>query len=131
MKNTLTKQEWVIMEILWKRHPLFLSEIMEEMRGVVDWKKSTFSTYMRKLCEKGYMGFKTISGNRAYSPLVKREECARTESRYILSKLTDRNAKLFLTCMIKESGLSEADRAELQALIANPDNRDADNPEEV
>lgn len=119
MKDALTKQEWVIMETLWKRHPLFLSEIMEDMEHAVDWQKSTFSTYMRKLCEKGYVRFKTISGNRAYSPLVKREECARNESRYVLSKLTDRSAKLFLTCMIKESGLSEKDREELQALIVS------------
>lgn len=130
MKDALTKQEWIIMEALWKRHPLFLSEIMEAMETAVDWQKSTFSTYMRKLCEKGYVGFRTISGNRAYSPLAKREECVRNESRYVLSKLTDRSAKLFLTCMIRESGLSEKDREELQALIASLGARDGREKEE-
>lgn len=118
MKEALSKQEWVIMETLWKRHPLFLSEIMENMSAMVNWQKSTFSTYMRKLCDSGYIAYKTVSGNRAYYPIVEHEECVRNESRYMISKLTDSSAKLFLTCMIKESGLSQSDKVELKKLIA-------------
>ena len=118
MKDALTKQEWIIMETLWKRNPMFLSEIMEEMDKAVNWQKSTYSTYLRKLCDAGYLSYKTISGNRAYYPLVNREECVMSESRYMMSKLTDKSTKLFLTCMIKESGLSEVERQELQNLIA-------------
>jgi BlaI family penicillinase repressor len=118
MKEALTKQEWIIMETLWSHSPLFLSQIMEEMSAAVNWQKSTFSTYMRKLCDAGYVAYSTISGNRAYCPAVGREECIRSESRYMVSKLTDASAKMFLTCMIKESGLSDDDRAELQKLIA-------------
>jgi len=117
MKDALTKQEWIVMETLWKKHPLFLSEIMTDMETAVNWRKSTFSTYLKKLCDNGYIGYKTISGNRAYYPLVEREECVSNESRYMLSKLTDRSAKLFLTCLIKDSELSENDRADLQQLI--------------
>ncbi len=119
MKEALTKQEWIIMETLWKRHPMFLSQIMDEMSGAVNWQKSTFSTYMRKLCDSGYVGYETISGNRAYYPKVEREECVKSESRYMMSKLTDTSAKMFLTCMIKESGLSDEDKEDLQQLIAN------------
>lgn len=118
MKDALTKQEWIIMETLWQRHPMFLSEVMEAMETAVNWQKSTFSTYLRKLCDNGYLTYKTVSGNRAYSPNVRREECVRNESRYMMSKLTDSSAKLFLTCMIEESGLSEKERDELQQLIA-------------
>lgn len=118
MKQALTKQEWAIMETLWKSSPLFLSQIMESMAGTVNWQKSTFSTYLRKLCDGGYLTYKTISGNRAYCPAVDREACIESESRYMMSKLTDAGAKLFLTCMIRQSGLSERDRADLTTLIA-------------
>ena len=60
------------METLWKRHPLFLSEIMHAMDDAVNWQKSTFSTYLRRLCDSGYVGYRTISGNRAYYPQVER-----------------------------------------------------------
>lgn len=119
MKEALSKQEWIIMETLWKKHPLFLSQIMKEMSCAVNWQKSTFSTYMRKLCENGYLSYTTISGNRAYSPAVEREACIRNESRYMMSKMTDTSAKMFLKCMIKETGLSEKDKNDLHKLIMN------------
>ncbi len=118
MKEALTKQEWIIMETLWQHSPMFLSQIMEEMARSVNWQKSTFSTYMRKLCDSGYVTYKTVSGNRAYYPAVERSECIESESRYMISKLTDAGAKMFLTCMIRGSGLSNSDRAELQKLIS-------------
>ena len=118
MKEALTRQEWIIMETLWKHSPLFLSQIMEEMTAAVNWQKSTFSTYMRKLCDNGYVEFKTVSGNRAYYPAVERSACIESESRYMMSKLSDAGAKMFLTCMIRESGLSDSDKADLQKLIA-------------
>ena len=117
MKEALTKQEWIIMETLWQHSPMFLSQIMEEMARSVNWQKSTFSTYMRKLCDSGYVKYKSVSGNRAYYPAMERSECIESESRYMISKLTDTSAKMFLTCMIRGSGLSESDRAELQKLI--------------
>jgi Predicted transcriptional regulator len=117
MKDALSKQEWVIMETLWKHHPMFLAEIMEEMAKAVNWQKSTFSTYLRKLCETGYLTYKLVSGNRAYYPAVEREQCVRNESRYMISKLTDNSTKLFLTCMIRDSGLGEQDKTELKDLI--------------
>ena len=119
MKDALTKQELIIMEILWNRHPMFLSEIMEEMSTAVNWQKSTYSTSMKKLCDNGYIGYKTVSGNRAYFPMVQRQDCMENESRYMMSKLPQSSAKMFLTCMIRESGLSEADKLELQELITN------------
>lgn len=117
MKDALTRQEWVIMEALWQKHPMFLSEIMQSMRTAVDWKKSTYSTYLKKLCETGYLGYETISGNRCYYPLVEREACIQNESRQVMSKFTAESAKLFLTCMIQQSGLSGEEYQQLQALI--------------
>ena len=119
MKKSLVKNEWKIMETLWEQSPLFLSQIMEEMKGDVDWQKSTFSTYIRKLFEEGYVDFKTISGNRAYFPVVSKQECAAGESRFVIDKLSDSSAKLFLSCMIRESGLDEADISELKELISD------------
>lgn len=117
MKEALTKQEWIIMETLWQHSPLFLSEIMEKMARAVNWQKSTYSTYLRKLCESGYLSYKTVSGNRAYFPAVKRERCVQNESRYMISKLTDNSTKMFLTCMIRESGLNGEEKEELKKVI--------------
>jgi BlaI family penicillinase repressor len=117
MKDTLSKQEWVLMEALWRRNPLFLSEIMAATETSVDWNRSSYLTYLKRMADKGLIGYTTERGSRCYSPLVRREDCIESESSYILSKLTENSTRLLLASMIQKSGLSEKDRDELQELI--------------
>ncbi len=114
---TLTKQEWIIMETLWNQSPLFLSQIMDRMKCMVDWNSSSYLTYLKRMTDKGYIGFDTISGNRCYSPVLQREDCIDNESRYILSKMTDRSKHLLLASMIQNGGLSKTEKDELRKLI--------------
>ncbi len=118
MKEALSRQEWVLMEALWQKNPLFLSQIMDVTANAVDWNKSSYLTYLKRMTEKGLIGYTNISGNRCYAPLVKREDCIDSESSYILSKLTEDSTRLLLASMIQKSGLNEEDRDELQALIS-------------
>lgn len=118
MKEALSRQEWVLMEALWQKNPLFLSQIMDVTANAVDWNKSSYLTYLKRMTEKGLIGYTNISGNRCYTPLVKREDCIDNESSYILSKLTEDGTRMLLASMIKKSGLNEEDRNELQALIS-------------
>ena len=117
MKETLSKPEWVLMEALWSRNPMFLSELMEATATSVDWNSSSYLTYLKRMTDKGLIGYRTVSGNRCYSPLVQRRDCIENESSYILSKLTEDSTRLLLASMIQKSGLSEKDRDELQELI--------------
>jgi BlaI family penicillinase repressor len=119
MKESLSRQEWVIMETLWQGRKMFLSEIMEAMARSVDWNRSSYLTYLKRMTDKGLIGYKTVRGSRRYFPLVEREDCIENESRYILSKLTQDSARLLLASMIQKSGLTEKDRDELQILIEN------------
>jgi BlaI family penicillinase repressor len=117
MKETLSKQEWVLMEALWQRNPMFLSEIMDATDTAVDWNRSSYLTYLKRMADKGLVGYTTVRGSRCYSPLLRREDCIESESNYILSKLTESSTRLLLASMIQKSGLSEKDRDELQELI--------------
>lgn len=113
----LTKPEWIVMETLWNQSPLFLSQIKERMKNMVDWKTSSYLTYLKLMTEKGYLGFDTISGNRCYYPVIKREDCIENESRYILSKLTGESSRLLLASMIQQSELTQEDKDALHLLI--------------
>lgn len=117
MREVLSRQEWTVMETLWNHSPLFLSQIMEQMEGKVDWNSSSYLTYLKRMTEKGYISFKTISGNRCYFPVIQREDCIESERDYILSKLTDSSARLLLVSMIEKCGLMEKDKDELAGLI--------------
>ena len=117
MKESLSKHEWVIMETLWRGSPMFLSDIMAAMEKSVDWNRSSYLTYLKRMTDKGLIGYDTIRGSRSYYPLVKREDCIENESRYILSKMTEDSTRLLLASMIQKSGLSDKDRDELAELI--------------
>jgi BlaI family transcriptional regulator, penicillinase repressor len=117
MKESLSRQEWVMMETLWQGNPMFLSDIMEAMEKSVDWNRSSYLTYLKRMADKGLIGYETIRGSRRYYPLVNREDCIENESNYILSKLTEDSTRLLLASMIQKSGLSDKDRDELQVLI--------------
>ena len=117
MKEKLSRHEWILMEALWSRSPMFLSEIMEATKSSVDWNSSSYSTYLKRMTDKGFLTYKTISGYRCYSPLILREDCIETETNNILSKMTEDSKRLLLASMIEKSGLTEQDRDELQELI--------------
>jgi BlaI family penicillinase repressor len=117
MRETLSKQEWVMMETLWQKSPLFLSDIMDAMATSVDWNRSSYLTYLKRMADKGLVGYETVRGSRSYYPLIKREDCIENESNYLLSKMTEDSTRLLLASMIQKSGLSEKDRDELQVLI--------------
>lgn len=120
----LTKSEWIIMETLWNSSALFLSQIIDRMKSMVDWNSSSYLTYLKRMTKKGYIGFNTISGNRCYYPKIQREDCVENESRFILSKLTEKSTRLLLASMIQQSGLNEKDRDELRQLIDRLDNKE-------
>ena len=117
MKESLSRQEWVMMETLWQGSPMFLSEIMEAMEKSVDWNRSSYLTYLKRMADKGLIGYDTIRGSRSYYPLVAREDCIEKESNYILSKMTEDSTRLLLASMIQKSGLSDKDRDVLTELI--------------
>lgn len=117
-KQTLTKPEWLMMEALWTHSPLFLSELMETMQHAVDWKSSSYMTYLKRLSESGYIGYTLVSGNRRYFPLRAREECVEEESSYILSKMTRDSARLLLASMVEKTEVTNEEKRQLQAMIA-------------
>lgn len=116
-KETLTRAEWLVMEALWSKSPLFLSEIMEAMQNTVDWKNSSYMTYLKRLTESGYVGFHSRSGNRCYYPLRAREECVKEEGAYVLSKMSEDSARLLLVSMVERSDFAEEEKEELAELI--------------
>lgn len=116
-ESSLSPHEWAVMSALWRKSPQALGGVIETIGGVVDWNYRTYATYLRRLCDKGFVGFETRGRDKLYYPLVEKEACIRAEGRSIMQKLDGRAAKELLVYMIKESGLSAQDHEELQRLL--------------
>lgn len=121
MKESLNKHEWIIMEILWDKGPQPLSEIERLASDAIDWKRSTYKTYVRRMCDAGLLGYTEDGSRRVYRPLHEREECVRQESGNMLSRMTADSRKMLLTYMIQDSGLTGDETKELRELIDSLD----------
>ncbi len=117
MTETLTYSEWMVMNALWGKDPQPLSGVIDSMGGSMDWSYRTYASYLKKLCDKGFVGFEAKGRDKFYFPLVPREDCIRAESRSLLKKVSANSKKALLLCLIEESGLESGDEAELKALI--------------
>lgn len=117
MTGSLTYAEWKVMEALWGKEPQTLSEVIASMGDTMDWSYTTYSSYLRKLCEKGFVGFEARGRYKFYYALVEEKQCIRVESRNILKKIGKGSKKALLVNMIEEGGLSPEDHADLQKLL--------------
>lgn len=117
MIKSLSKPEWTLMEALWKKPDLTMSGIIDAMGGAFDWKYNTYVTYVKRMCDKGLIGYKRIGRDNFYYPLVEKTQCFMEESRHILDKFSSRSAKDLLVYMIRDSDLTATDREELKELL--------------
>lgn len=117
MKKSLSEAEWAVMTAIWKNPNQTMSGIIESMGDKMDWKYSTYVTYVGRLCEKGFVGYKRLGRDNFYYPLVEKEECFMSESRDLLGRFGNHSAKDLLVYMIRDSELSAQDREELKKLL--------------
>ena len=54
--------------------PQPLSGVIEAMGGTVAWSYCTYASYLKKLCDKGFVGFEAKGRDKFYYPLVRRED---------------------------------------------------------
>lgn len=115
--TTLTRPEWILMNALWKESPLTLSGVIEAVEGQLDWKYTTYSTYLKRLCDKGIARYEMLGRDKFYYPAMERKNCIRAESESILERVTSTGVKDLLVCMIKDSDLSSDDVQDLKDLF--------------
>lgn len=116
-KETLTPPEWTMMSALWGKEPQSVSEVIASMGDSVNWSYTTYSSFLTKLVQKGFLGFTAKGRDKFYYPLKEMDECIEAEGRSLIEKVSVDSAKKLLICMIRESNLTKEDQADLKALI--------------
>lgn len=115
--NALSKPEWAIMAALWENPKQPVSGIISAMGGEFAWKYTTYATYLKRMTEKGLIGFEQLGRDKFYYAIPDKSECIRAESRSVLEKIDAQAKKELLVCMIREGGLSVEDTEELRRLL--------------
>ena len=117
MKDTLTPNEWIVMNALWETSPLSLSEVIQRIGGRADWNYKTYQSYILILEKKGMISAEKRGRDKLYSPAVSKAECVDSEKKSLLGKLERDAVGMLIAGMVQDSDLSATSYRELKNLL--------------
>ena len=113
---TVAPSEWSIMELLWET-PRTLMELVSTLSETVGWSKSTVTTMVRRMTDKGLVKFDTDGRTKVFRAAVSREDVVSQETDSLLTRAYQGSLGLMLSAMVSHKNLSKADIDELYAIL--------------
>lgn len=114
----LPEAELEIMLIIWETDETVTSEyIMDKLKGVKKWKRTTLLNLLTRLCERGYLKCEKDGKINCYTPLVAEKDYLESESRSFFSKLHKNSLKSLIASLYDTNSISEEDLKELEDFI--------------
>jgi predicted transcriptional regulator len=112
----LTRKEEEAMKILWKARKGFIKELLD-LHPEPKPPYTTFSSVIRVLEEKGYVGHKAYGKNHEYYPLFKKEEYRRIFMKDVVADYFGSSYKNVVSFFVNEKKLSAEDLKNLIQII--------------
>lgn len=110
----ITDAEWELMKVLWAMPGSTASEVLDKVSR--DWHLKTVRTLLDRLQKKGAVSASAERPCR-YFPLVTREECIEAASSSFLEKVFDGALTPLVAHFVKQSPISQKDKAELERIL--------------
>ena len=102
-------------DIIWKNEPIATVELVKLGAEVLNWKKTTTYTVLKRLCEKGI--FQTNSS--VVTSLLSRDEFYSLQSEKFVEDTFDGSLPAFLAAFTARKSLTKEEVAELRRMIAD------------
>lgn len=117
----ISEAESVVMDVLWRRHPLAAEEVVSALSGSRDWQEPTIKTLLNRLLKKGAIAAERDGRRYLYSPVLEREAWLAGESQGLLERLFDGRVAPLVAHFSRHRKLSRKDIAELRRLLEEID----------
>ena len=114
---TLSQSEWTVMEALWQQ-PKTLMELVRELADTTHWAKSTVTTMVRRMEDKGLITYELEGRAKRFSTAVSREAVVAVETDSLLQRAYHGSVSLMLSALTKKQDLSREDIQELRDILA-------------
>ena len=115
MKIDLSNSEWKLMNRLWQKPPMTITELTAAMKEGTGWSKNTIITMLSRLEAKGAVRHEEGRRAKLYFPAVDREDAIESETETFLDKIG--GLGLLMSAMVEKNALTENDIAELSAIL--------------
>jgi BlaI family transcriptional regulator, penicillinase repressor len=115
--ETLTGQELEIMKVIWLREQATVREVYEELKSRRTIAYTSVQTMMNILETKGHLKKEPGEKAQTYIPVRPQQTVVRSMVREFVDRVFDGSARPLLVHLLKEKGLTAAERKELQKLL--------------
>lgn len=115
-RGLLSPSEWRVMECLWAG-PKTLMELVRELKDSAGWAKSTVTTMVRRLEEKGLIDHQVSGRAKVFRAALAREDAAAAETDSLLARAFQGSVGLLVSSLVDRSSLTRADIDELYAIL--------------
>ena len=112
----LTKTEEQLMEVIWKAERIFLKDIIDsypEPRPA----STTIATLLKRMQDKGFVGYELFGNSRQYFPLVKKKDYFSKQVKGIIQNYFGNSALQFASFFTTTSNLSAKELEALKDII--------------
>jgi BlaI family transcriptional regulator, penicillinase repressor len=115
--DTLTGQELEIMKVIWRLGGVTVREVYDDLRDRRTIAYTTVQTMMNILEAKGHLKKQPGDKAQVYAPTRPQQQVVRSMVREFVNRVFDGSARPLLVHLLKEKGLSDRERKELQRLL--------------
>jgi BlaI family transcriptional regulator, penicillinase repressor len=115
--DTLTGQELEIMKVIWPRGQATIREVHDALNEHRTVAYTSVQTMMNILETKGHLKRQPGEKAHVYSPVRPQQAVVKSMVREFVNRVFDGSARPLLVHLLKEKGLTERERRELQKLL--------------
>lgn len=112
----LSKSEEKLMDLIWSNEPLFMKDLLE-IHPQPKPAPSTVATLLKRMQQKGYVGFKLFGNSRQYHALVEKPDYFSGQVKTIIKDFFSDNPLQFASFFTKKADLTTKELEEIKKLV--------------
>lgn len=113
----LSNSEWYVLQALWEQSPKSLMQLVKSLNESMNWAKSTTTTTIKRMEEKGFLIVEEGEKAKLYYPAVEKEQAVLRETNHFLDKIYNGSVGMMLNTFVQNRTLSPEEIRELHAII--------------
>lgn len=114
----LSKTEEDLMSHLWKLEKAFMKDLLEAYPDPKP-ATTTIATLLKRMTDKGFVGYELFGKSRQYKPLVKKSDYFSKHVNGLIKNFFNDSSAQFASFFTKETNLSQKELKELKKIIAD------------
>lgn len=112
----LTAAEEQLMELIWDKSEVFMKDIIDTYPDPKP-ATTTIATLLKRMQNKGFVGYKLMGNSRQYYPLVKKSDYFSKHVKDLIKDFFGSSAMQFASFFTKETNLTKDELEDLRKII--------------